>query len=78
MYPVRYTSPILSRQEPMAILPGGRLGPYEIISAIGAGVMGEMYRARDTRLNRDVALKVIPEVFAADADRMAHFVREEK
>jgi serine/threonine protein kinase len=62
----------------MAILPGTRLGPYEILSAIGAGGMGEVYRARDTRLNRDVAVKVIPEAFAADADRMARFEREAK
>ncbi len=62
----------------MPILPGRRLGPYEILSAIGAGGMGEVYRARDARLNRDVALKVIPEVFAADADRMARFEREAK
>src|ERR1700674_2466855 len=62
----------------MAILPGRRLGPYEILSAIGAGGMGEVYKARDTRLNREVALKVIPEVFAADADRMARFEREAK
>jgi eukaryotic-like serine/threonine-protein kinase len=75
---MRYTSPILNRREPMAILPGRRLGPYEIMSAIGAGGMGEVYRARDTRLNRDVALKVIPEVFAADGDRMARFEREAK
>jgi serine/threonine protein kinase len=62
----------------MAILPGRRLGPYEILSVIGAGGMGEVYKARDTRLNRDVALKVIPEVFAADADRMSRFEREAK
>jgi Tol biopolymer transport system component len=62
----------------MAILPGRRLGPYEILSAIGAGGMGEVYKARDTRLNRDVALKVIPEAFSADADRMARFEREAK
>src|SRR6202790_5457745 len=62
----------------MPILPGRRLGPYEILSAIGAGGMGEVYKARDTRLSRDVALKVIPEVFAADADRMARFEREAK
>ncbi len=62
----------------MPILPGRRLGPYEILSAIGAGGMGEVYKAHDTRLNRDVALKVIPEGFAADADRMARFEREAK
>ncbi len=60
----------------MAILPGKRLGPYEILSAIGAGGMGEVYRARDTRLQRDVALKVLPEIFVADLGRMARFERE--
>jgi Tol biopolymer transport system component len=62
----------------MALQPNRRLGPYEILSPLGAGGMGEVYRARDTRLNRDVALKVIPEVFAADADRMSRFEREAK
>src|SRR5712691_7897349 len=60
----------------MALGPGVRLGPYEIVAAIGAGGMGEVYRARDTRLGRDVALKVIPETFALDADRLARFTRE--
>ena len=60
----------------MAIRTGERLGPYEILSAIGAGGMGEVYRAHDGRLNRDVALKVLPEVFATDPDRMARFERE--
>jgi eukaryotic-like serine/threonine-protein kinase len=55
---------------------GARLGPYEIIAPIGAGGMGEVYRARDTKLNRDVAIKVLPEMFAADADRLARFERE--
>ena len=55
-----------------------RVGPYEIVSTIGAGGMGEVYRARDTRLGRDVALKVLPEPFAADAERMARFEREAK
>ena len=53
-----------------------RVGPYEILSALGAGSMGEVYRARDTMLNRDVALKILPESFAADADRVARFKRE--
>ena len=62
----------------MAILPGTRLGPYEVLSAIGAGGMGEVYRAQDKRLNRDVALKVVPDAFAADSERMARFEREAK
>jgi Tol biopolymer transport system component len=55
---------------------GVRIGPYEIIAAIGAGGMGEVYRARDTKLNRDVALKILPEAFAADHDRLTRFTRE--
>src|SRR5215208_6312314 len=60
----------------MPLAAGARFGPYEIIRAIGAGGMGEVYRARDTRLNRDVAIKVLPELFALDADRLARFTRE--
>src|SRR5262245_11601047 len=60
----------------MPLGPGARLGPYEIVSAIGAGGMGEVYRARDTRLHRDVAIKVLPDAFAADPDRLARFERE--
>ena len=60
----------------MALEPGTRLGAYEIIAAIGEGGMGEVYRARDTKLNRDVALKVLPESFASDTDRLARFTRE--
>ena len=60
----------------MALASGTHLGPYEILSALGAGGMGEVYRARDTKLNRDVALKVLPAAFAADADRVARFKRE--
>ena len=55
----------------MTLAPGARLGPYEIASAIGAGGMGEVYRARDARLGRDVAIKILPDAFAADADRVA-------
>jgi hypothetical protein len=55
---------------------GTRLGPYEIASPLGAGGMGEVYRARDTQLNRDVAIKVLPELFALDAERLARFTRE--
>ena len=60
----------------MPLGPGARLGPYEIVAAIGAGGMGEVYRARDTRLHRDVAVKVLPETFASDPDRLARFERE--
>ena len=60
----------------MSLTPGTRLGPFEIISTIGAGGMGEVYRARDARLGRDVAIKILPGVFAADADRVARFQRE--
>ena len=60
----------------MSLTPGARLGPYEILSAIGAGGMGEVYRARDTKLNREVALKVLPEAFTLDPDRLARFKRE--
>ena len=62
----------------MPIQSGTHLGPYEIISAIGAGGMGEVYRARDPKLGRDVAIKVLPEAFARDAERMARFQREAK
>jgi len=55
---------------------GTRLGPYEVIAALGAGGMGEVYRARDTRLKRDVAIKVLPADIAADAERVARFRRE--
>ena len=55
---------------------GTRIGPYEITSVLGAGGMGEVYRARDARLARDVALKVLPEIFAADPERLARFERE--
>src|SRR6516225_628311 len=56
--------------------PGTKLGPYEVVAALGAGGMGEVYRARDTKLNRDVALKVLPEEFTRNAERMARFQRE--
>ena len=58
------------------LAPGTRLGPYEVLNAIGAGGMGEVYRARDSRLNRDVALKVLPALFADDPERLARFTRE--
>ena len=62
----------------LALTPGTRLGWYEILSALGAGGMGEVYRARDTRLDRDVAIKILPDAFAADAERIARFQREAK
>ena len=60
----------------MPLTPGARLGPYEVTAPIGVGGMGEVYRARDTRLKRDVALKVLPQSFAHDPDRLARFQRE--
>src|SRR5438067_11851446 len=60
----------------MPLSAGTRLGPYEIVSALGAGGMGQVYRARDTRLQRDVALKILPDAFASDPDRLARFQRE--
>ena len=60
----------------MALRAGALLGSYEILSAIGAGGMGEVYRARDTRLKREVAIKVLPEAFSHDPDRLARFRRE--
>src|SRR6476659_1825251 len=60
----------------MPLTGGTRLGSYEILSAIGAGGMGEVYRARDPRLDRDVAIKILPDAFAADPERIARFQRE--
>ena len=60
----------------MALASGTRLGAYEILTLIGTGGMGEVYRARDTKLNRDVAVKVLPEAFTLDPDRLARFKRE--
>src|SRR5277367_1206418 len=62
----------------MALTAGDRLGPYEILAPIGAGGMGEVYRARDTKLDRDVAIKVLPASFAQDPERLARFEREAK
>ena len=62
----------------MSLAPGTRFGPYEIGAVIGAGGMGQVFRARDTRLDRDVAVKVLPESFASDPDRRARFEREAK
>jgi serine/threonine-protein kinase len=62
----------------MSLAPGTRLGAYEITAPIGAGGMGEVYRGRDTKLDRDVAIKVLPETFASDPERIARFQREAK
>jgi serine/threonine protein kinase len=62
----------------VALPPETRLGAYEILSALGAGGMGEVYKARDTRLDRDVAIKILPGAFAADTERVARFQREAK
>ena len=60
----------------MSLAPGARLGTYEIVALIGAGGMGEVYRARDGKLTRDVALKILPPLFARDPERLARFSRE--
>ena len=60
----------------MSLPSGTRLGPYQIVELLGAGGMGEVFRARDTRLQRDVALKILPELVAGDGERFARFERE--
>jgi Tol biopolymer transport system component len=60
----------------MSLAVGTRIGPYEILAPLGAGGMGEVYRARDAKLNRDVALKILPDAFATDPNRLARFRRE--
>jgi serine/threonine protein kinase/Tol biopolymer transport system component len=60
----------------MSLSPGTRIGPYEVVATLGAGGMGEVYQARDTKLNRSVALKILPAAFASDPDRLARFKRE--
>ena len=62
----------------MPLVPGARLGPYEVVSALGAGGMGEVYRAKDTKLDRQVAIKILPESVAQDPERLARFEREAK
>src|SRR5687768_3251374 len=62
----------------MSLASGTRLGPYEVVAPLGAGGMGEVYRATDTNLSRQVAIKVLPEALAADAERLARFDREAK
>ena len=58
------------------LTPGQTLGPYDIVGVIGAGGMGQVYRAHDRKLNRDVAIKVLPDAFASDGERLARFTRE--
>ena len=60
----------------MSLSAGDKLGPYEILARIGAGGMGEVYRARDPRLGRDVAIKILPDAFAQSSDRLLRFTRE--
>src|SRR5438445_9709562 len=60
----------------LALTTGTRLGVYEVTAPIGEGGMGQVYRARDMKLNRDVALKILPDAFASDPDRLARFTRE--
>src|ERR1035437_10270346 len=62
----------------MPLAPGTRLGPYEVLAPIGAGGMGEVYRAKDTELGREVAIKVLPDALARDPERLARFKREAK
>jgi serine/threonine protein kinase len=68
---------LISCQE-LALAPGTKLGPYVILSTLGAGGMGEVYRAKDTRLGRDVAIKILPKEMSADAARKKRFEREAK
>jgi len=65
----------LDSADSMPLNPGSRLGPYEILAPLGAGGMGEVYRARDERLKRNVAVKVLPASFSQDADRLLRFER---
>jgi serine/threonine protein kinase len=77
--PIR-PAPPLSPYNPheLALTPGTHLGVYDITAPMGEGGMGQVYRARDTKLDRDVAIKILPEAFAHDADRLARFQREAK
>ena len=71
-----YSPPRIISPLPVSLTVGQRIGPYEVVAAIGAGGMGEVYRAHDTKLGRDVALKTLPDAFAHDAERLTRFERE--
>jgi serine/threonine protein kinase len=73
--PVATAAPLFS-ESGASVLTGRRLGVYQVHARIGAGGMGEVYRARDTRLGRDVAIKILPRHFISDPDRLARFERE--
>jgi len=62
----------------MSLTPGSRLGPYEIVAPLGAGGMGEVWRAKDTILDREVAIKILPTAFSSEPERLARFEREAK
>jgi Tol biopolymer transport system component len=72
----RIGSPASAESARLTLSAGHRIGPYEVLGLLGAGAMGDVYRSRDTKLNRDVALKVLPPLFAADPGRLARFRRE--
>jgi eukaryotic-like serine/threonine-protein kinase len=77
--PTRYPDPGRRdrvARDPMTLAAGTRLGPYEILTPLGAGGMGEVYRARDSKLRRDVAIKLLPETVANDPESLARFERE--
>ena len=77
--PIPFTASLARMMTPhLALTPGVRLGVYEVIASIGEGGMGHVFRARDTKLDRDVAIKILPEALAHDADRLARFQREAK
>src|SRR5204863_4463071 len=74
--PANAVAPLPGGRGEVSLSAGARLGPYEIVSPLGAGGMGEVYRAKDPRLGREVAIKVLPPSFSADADRLRRFEQE--